>query len=36
MSPEKFKAQYNIEVRVSSEVLSIDKYNKESINWWNI
>ena len=29
MSPEKFKAQYNIEARVNSEVLSIDKYNKE-------
>lgn len=29
MSPEKFKAQYNIEARVSSEVLSIDKENKE-------
>ncbi len=29
MSPEKFKSQYNIEARVSSEVLSIDKYNKE-------
>ena len=25
MSPEKFKSQYNIEARVSSEVLSIDK-----------
>lgn len=29
MSPEKFKAQYNIEARVSSEVLSIDRKNKE-------
>ena len=29
MSPEKFKAQYNIEARVNSEVLSIDKYIKE-------
>lgn len=29
MSPEKFKSQYNMEARVSSEVLSIDKYNKE-------
>lgn len=29
MSPEKFKAQYNIEARVSSEVLSIDKDKKE-------
>lgn len=29
MSPEKFKAQYNIEARVSSEVLSIDRNNKE-------
>ena len=29
MSPEKFKAQYHIEARVSSEVLSIDKENKE-------
>ena len=28
MSPEKFKAQYNIEARVSSEVLSIDRNNK--------
>ena len=29
MSPEKLKAQYNIEARVNSEVLSIDKYIKE-------
>lgn len=29
MSPEKFKAQYNIEARVNSEVLSIDRKNKE-------
>lgn len=29
MSPEKFKAQYNIEARVSSEVLYIDRKNKE-------
>ncbi|WP_250455772.1 FAD-dependent oxidoreductase [Clostridium tertium] len=29
MSPEKFKAQYNIEARVNSEVISIDKKNKE-------
>ena len=29
MSPEKFKAQYNIEARVSSEVLYIDRENKE-------
>lgn len=29
MSPEKFKAQYNIEARVSSEVLSINKDKKE-------
>lgn len=29
MSPEKFKAQYNIEARVNSEVISIDRYNKE-------
>lgn len=29
MSPERFKAQYNIEARVSSEVLSIDRKNKE-------
>ncbi|MBE6053049.1 MAG: pyridine nucleotide-disulfide oxidoreductase [Clostridium sartagoforme] len=29
MSPEKFKSQYNIEARVSSEVLSIDRDNKE-------
>ena len=29
MTPEKFKAQYNIEARVSSEVLSIDKDKKE-------
>lgn len=29
MSPEKFKSQYNIEARVSSEVLSIDRKNKE-------
>ena len=29
MSPEKFKVQYNIEARVNSEVLSIDRENKE-------
>lgn len=29
MTPEKFKTQYNIEARVSSEVLSIDKDKKE-------
>lgn len=29
MSPEKFKAQYNIEARVNSEVVSIDRKNKE-------
>ncbi|VYT90065.1 pyridine nucleotide-disulfide oxidoreductase [Clostridium tertium] len=29
MSPEKFKSQYNIEARVSSEVVSIDRENKE-------
>ena len=29
MSPEKFKAQYNIEARVNSEVISIDRENKE-------
>ena len=29
MSPEKFKAQYNIEARVNSEVLSIDRENNE-------
>lgn len=29
MSPEKFKAQYNIEARVSSEVTFIDRRNKE-------
>lgn len=29
MNPEKFKAQYNIEARVNSEVLSIDRKNKE-------
>ncbi len=29
MSPEKFKSQYNIEARVNSEVISIDKVNKE-------
>ena len=29
MSPEKFKAQYNIEARVSSEVTFIDRKNKE-------
>lgn len=29
MSPEKFKAQYNIEARVNSEVISIDRDNKE-------
>ncbi|MDB1923915.1 FAD-dependent oxidoreductase [Clostridium tertium] len=29
MSPEKFKAQYNIEARVNSEVISIDRKNKE-------
>ena len=29
MSPEKFKAQYNIEARVNSEVVSIDRQNKE-------
>ena len=29
MSPEKFKSQYNIEARVSSEVLYIDRKNKE-------
>ncbi len=29
MSPEKFKAQYNIEARVNSEVLAIDRKNKE-------
>lgn len=28
-SPEKFKAQYNIEARVNSEVISIDRKNKE-------
>ena len=29
MSPEKFKAQYNIEARVNSEVVSIDRGKKE-------
>lgn len=29
MSPEKFKAQYNIEARVNSEVISIDRKSKE-------
>lgn len=29
MNPEKFKTQYNIEARVNSEVLSIDRKNKE-------
>ncbi len=29
MSPEKFKAQYNIEARVNGEVVSIDRENKE-------
>ncbi|WP_300379635.1 FAD-dependent oxidoreductase [Clostridium sp.] len=29
MSTEKFKAQYNIEARVNTEVLSIDRENKE-------
>lgn len=29
MSPEKFKAQYNIEARVSSEVVAIDRAKKE-------
>ncbi len=29
MSPEKFKAQYNIEARVNREVISIDRKNKE-------
>lgn len=29
MSPEKFKSQYNIEARVNSEVISIDRKNKE-------
>ena len=29
MSPEKFKSQYNIEARVNSEVISIDRANKE-------
>ncbi|ASW42469.1 FAD-dependent oxidoreductase [Clostridium isatidis] len=29
MSPEKFKVQYNIDVRVNSEVISIDRENKE-------
>ena len=29
MSPEKFKAQYNIEARVNSEVVSIDREKKE-------
>ena len=29
MSSEKFKAQYNIEARVNSEVISIDRKNKE-------
>lgn len=29
MSPEKFQSQYNIEARVNSEVISIDKVNKE-------
>lgn len=29
MTPEKFKTQYNIEARVSSEVLSIDKDKKK-------
>ncbi len=29
MSPEKFKSQYNIEARVNSEVISIDRENKE-------
>jgi len=29
MSPEKFKVQYNIDVRVNSEVISIDRKNKE-------
>lgn len=29
MSPEKFQSQYNIEARVNSEVVSIDKVNKE-------
>ncbi|SHK00220.1 NADPH-dependent 2,4-dienoyl-CoA reductase, sulfur reductase [Hathewaya proteolytica DSM 3090] len=28
MTPEKFKAQYNIEARVNSEVISIDRNNK--------
>ncbi|MBU5454395.1 FAD-dependent oxidoreductase [Caproiciproducens sp. MSJ-32] len=28
MSPEKFKVQYNIDVRVNSEVISIDRKNK--------
>ena len=28
-SPEKFKAQYNIEARINSEVISIDRKNKE-------
>lgn len=29
MSPEKFKSQYNIEARINSEVISIDRENKE-------
>ncbi|WP_291651273.1 FAD-dependent oxidoreductase [Clostridium sp.] len=29
MSPEKFKAQYNIEAKVNSEVISIDRKSKE-------
>ena len=29
MSPEKFKAQYNIEARVNSEVIAINRDNKE-------
>ena len=29
MSPEKFKSQYNIEARVNSEVIYIDRENKE-------
>lgn len=29
MSPEKFKAQYNIEARVNSEVIAINRANKE-------
>lgn len=28
MNPEKFKSQYNIEARVNSEVISIDRHNK--------